>query len=346
MLSKEIFVSFIIPVYNAEKYLERCLSSVSALKSINIEIIIVDDGSTDKSFLIYERYASNDERISLIKKENGGVSSARNIGIKSAKGKWITFVDSDDEIVPEVYDAFFQQIDMTAELWILGLALRSSKIDVPGQKVIKGAWAGKDIELIKRSLFCDIAGIKKKRSQGFNFTGPYAKFFQKQIIVENSILFPEDIVVGEDSIFVYCYLNYVKKIFYTNRYGYYYWQNGSSVMHQFQKGKGERFLHTVWKIKEILGNDGLSDYWQCAVRYYLHALKMDWCNSDNTESYFVRKREAIRWRNEPFMIEAFCHFKFSRIRWEAIPIALCAKKKWFFMCNLLLKGKEKLPIRF
>ena len=94
----EELVSIILPIYNAEKYLERCLESIITQTYANIEIILINDGSTDNSINIIKEYAIKDSRIIIIDKENEGVSVARNIGILKARGKYICFVDADDYI--------------------------------------------------------------------------------------------------------------------------------------------------------------------------------------------------------------------------------------------------------
>ena len=94
---KEIF-TFIVPVYNVEKYIERCINSLVNQSFCNFEIILVDDGSTDSSSKICDTYASMDQRIKVIHKKNGGLSDARNVGVKAAVGEYIIFVDSDDYI--------------------------------------------------------------------------------------------------------------------------------------------------------------------------------------------------------------------------------------------------------
>lgn len=91
-------ISVVIPVYNVEKYLDKCIETVSKQTYTNLEIILVDDGSNDLSPEICEAWKNKDKRIIVIHKENGGLSSARNVGIDLAKGKYITFVDSDDYI--------------------------------------------------------------------------------------------------------------------------------------------------------------------------------------------------------------------------------------------------------
>ena len=101
----EILISVIVPVYNIEsEYLERCIQSISNQSYKNLDIILVDDGSTDSSGAVCDRFAAEDDRIRVFHKENGGSSSARNLGIKEAKGEYIGFIDSDDYIEPDMYE--------------------------------------------------------------------------------------------------------------------------------------------------------------------------------------------------------------------------------------------------
>lgn len=95
------FISIIVPVYNVEKYLRECLDSISQLKAVTWEAILVDDGSTDTSGQICDEYATQDSRFRVIHQKNAGVSAARNAGLDAAKGEWIWFVDSDDSINPD-----------------------------------------------------------------------------------------------------------------------------------------------------------------------------------------------------------------------------------------------------
>ena len=103
-------ISIIVPVYNVEKYIVRCLESILSQTYKNIEVIIVNDGSVDKSGEICERYAKKDNRIKLINKSNGGLSDARNKGIDQANGIYITFVDSDDYISQNYVEILYKLI--------------------------------------------------------------------------------------------------------------------------------------------------------------------------------------------------------------------------------------------
>lgn len=105
----EVLLSVIVPVYNIEDCLERCVNSIRSQTERNLEILLVDDGSTDESGALCERLAKEDGRIRVFHKENGGSSSARNLGIERARGEWLGFVDSDDWIDPEMYALLLQE---------------------------------------------------------------------------------------------------------------------------------------------------------------------------------------------------------------------------------------------
>ena len=110
---KSPLISVIVPVYKTEKYLAACLDSLLAQTYRNFELIVVNDGSPDDCWQIMQRYAAQDARVRIFNKENGGVSSARNFGLDVARGEWIGFVDSDDYIAPEMYEALYQAVQST-----------------------------------------------------------------------------------------------------------------------------------------------------------------------------------------------------------------------------------------
>lgn len=114
-------VSVIVPVYNVAPYLEQCLDSIVNQSYRNLEIILVDDGSTDESGAICDRYAEQDSRIRVVHKENGGLSSARNVGLDKMTGEWVLFVDSDDWIELNTLELLFEQKDECAEIVEFGI---------------------------------------------------------------------------------------------------------------------------------------------------------------------------------------------------------------------------------
>ena len=100
----ESILSIIVPVYNVEQYLPRCIDSILNQTFATFELILVDDGSTDRCSIICDEYTKKDNRIKVIHKKNGGLSDARNVGIEKAKGKYISFIDSDDFIIDKTYE--------------------------------------------------------------------------------------------------------------------------------------------------------------------------------------------------------------------------------------------------
>lgn len=108
-MQQDILVSVIVPVYNVEEYLGRCVDSILSQTYENLEVILVDDGATDSSGRICDHYAAQDHRVKVVHKENGGLSSARNAGIDVACGEWLEFVDSDDWIEPDAVESMLQE---------------------------------------------------------------------------------------------------------------------------------------------------------------------------------------------------------------------------------------------
>ncbi|MDE5907443.1 MAG: glycosyltransferase [Lachnospiraceae bacterium] len=120
MEQKEALISIIIPVYNVESYLDRCIESVLKQTYSNIEIILVDDGSTDRCGEICDTYEKRDERIRVVHKENGGLSSARNSGLEIACGEYIGFVDSDDYIAEDMYQTMLKYMQDDVDITCCG----------------------------------------------------------------------------------------------------------------------------------------------------------------------------------------------------------------------------------
>ena len=107
-MSKESLISVVVPIFNIDSYLEDCIDSIINQNHYDLEIILVNDGSTDKSGSICDRYASSDKRIKVIHKDNGGLVSARKAGTKKATGNYLSFVDGDDWIKPEHFSTLFK----------------------------------------------------------------------------------------------------------------------------------------------------------------------------------------------------------------------------------------------
>jgi glycosyltransferase involved in cell wall biosynthesis len=243
-MRKNPLVSIVVPIYKVERYLPRCIESILQQTYTNFELILVDDGTPDRSGIICDRYAEKDSRIKVIHKENGGVSSARNTGIDTAQGEWITFVDSDDWIsedylsvlvTPLLYDKY--------ELIVGTLDCRSFLITSrKGEnKIIQKQENGNDEILPVINMV--------------EFFGPAFKLYDKNIIHRHQIRFDSGIAMGEDSIFVARYLKYCNRILLTGRLIYHYnCLNQLSVTNRFPYFEDRKLwdLHYLKECSEIL----------------------------------------------------------------------------------------------
>ena len=124
-------ISVIVPVYNAEKYLPRCIDSVLTQIFTDFELLLIDDGSIDESGKICNEYADNDKRIRVFHKENGGVSSARNVGLDKAIGEWITFLDSDDSLFADFFSSFAGLLDSNVDFVTSSFVNESNGLSIP-----------------------------------------------------------------------------------------------------------------------------------------------------------------------------------------------------------------------
>ena len=213
-------ISIIVPVYNKEKYLKRCLESILNQTYQNLEIILVDDGSTDASPAIAGAFAEKDSRIVYIRQENSGVSAARNTGINAATGEFIGFIDSDDFIEPEMYEKlmapFVEQegIDLT----------------VCGYFNKKAFTASEDTRCSGEEALIQMFDLRKTlHFKPYNWN----KLFRASIIKEHNILFDTAVPYNEDAKFNFDYFLHIRDAYIINYCGYHYVVNSGSVSRNF-----------------------------------------------------------------------------------------------------------------
>lgn len=195
-------ISVIIPVYNAANTLARCLDSVLMQTYQAHEIIAIDDGSTDTSKTILQEYASKNPQIRVITQANMGVSTARNVGIETATGDWMMFLDADDYLEPITLETLVQ--NTCCEMALAGLTIHAE-----GKSYNQNLFRG-DKQLAAGGLMSIQEALSSLSY--YTFCGPVCKLFRTDIAKHNSILFPTDLRFGEDTIFVYTYLNHVKQL--------------------------------------------------------------------------------------------------------------------------------------
>lgn len=208
-----IKISVIIPVFNAEKYLTRCIDSLLSQSYKNFELLLVNDGSTDNSGEICNKYAHNDNRVVVIHKDNGGASSARNEGIEKSVGEYICFVDSDD-YVDNDYLYNFMKVEY--------LNIDKSVFIIQGLKYEMSGNITKYIHfkegIYNHDNFSELITDNKIMFYGY----PFCKLYYKQILEKYSVRFNEKIHFSEDLLFMLEYLKYIKNVKTLNTHDYHY----------------------------------------------------------------------------------------------------------------------------
>lgn len=203
-------ISIVIPVYNVEKYLRKCIDSIIAQTFSDWELILVNDGSKDNSGKICDEYTEKDVRIKVIHKKNEGVSKARNTGIEHARGEFICFIDSDDWIESS-YLSDFKLDECQCDFYFSG-ALYDTYKKVYSYKKYNEKYC-KNIYEIRDEFF-----NQDLLSNGY----PWGKLYKTQIIKDNNMRFNENLTINEDHIFVFQYFLHINSLYIMNTAGYHY----------------------------------------------------------------------------------------------------------------------------
>lgn len=237
---KEPLVTVIVPVYNTEKYLDRCLKSITQQTYKNIEILLINDGSSDNSGKICDNWAEKDLRIKVIHKKNAGLGMARNTGIENATGEYISFIDSDDFIDLDTYCLLVNNLkNFNADTSYCSLKkyFNDTKKIKTSSKIKEGIFTGKEI------LYDIIGSMPKEKSDYNREMSVCLGIFSMEIIQKNNIKFvSEREFICEDLIFDFQYLTCAKKIIVSNQEKYYYCINEDSLTHKYNS---ERFIKNI-----------------------------------------------------------------------------------------------------
>ena len=214
-------VSVIIPLYNREKLIERCIKSIQKQTYKNLEIIIIDDNSTDSSYDVAKKIAEKDFRIKVYKNHSKGVSYARNLGIEKATGEFIQFIDSDDYIEENMIFELLQNIEKyKADIVYCKFNITHKKIN--------------NFNLLSNEFFEKYFYIFMENCL---FQGPCNKLYVSKIIKNNNITFPTDIEKLEDSMFNAKYFKFVKCVSYVDKDLYVYENTQNSLSKKIKKNE-------------------------------------------------------------------------------------------------------------
>lgn len=220
-------VSVIIPIYNTEKQLAKCLESVMAQTLRDIEIICVNDGSTDDSLNIVKKYAKTDSRIKIIDKENGGLVSARKAGIEAACGKYVGYVDSDDWIEPKMYETLYEYAERyKADMVSSGYVFEGDYVSEHFDGIEEGLYSEEKIRHLRDNAIYNLE-TKEVGLRG----SLCCKLFLRDKFTEVQLDIPNDVTASEDKLCVVAYVLKCERIYILRKAFYHYIKYESSMAH-------------------------------------------------------------------------------------------------------------------
>lgn len=308
-------ISVIVPVYNVEKYLEECLDSLINQTYNNIEIILINDGSTDNSLKICKKYKKIDSRIILINKKNEGVSSARNVGLRKATGKYIMFVDSDDYLELEAVELLSEYVYRdTLVIFGFNRVYKNRVI-----KMLDDNLLIKSKNEMERSMFLN------------NNIGGYIanKVFNKNIIDKYNIYFNEKLSFCEDLVFILEYIKYCKKYKYVNKSFYNYRMRISSVSNSYLTRNNTSIMSTYDLLLNNIKDKVIINNIKCRYieAYYIYRKYLK--DYSPNMSIIKEEKEIIKNNYKTVM---------SKVRFFII--------KYFYDIGLLYKRIENIRFKF
>ena len=240
-MTSALKLSVIVPVYKVEQYLPTLLDSILAQTYKDYELLLIDDGSPDGSGKICDDYAAKDERVRVVHKENGGVSSARNRGIEEARGEYLYFCDSDDYIAPDLLEVLMREVGgrdfarITMGPLLKRTAEEFKEKDAERNKTVQCRVVADDEQGVRSGFVLLLTG----------WTCLVTSLFKRSIIMENNLRFNSKFYRGEDTDFVFRYYCHIHNAVHLDYQGYFYYQNAGSAIHDYRRIVEYDWIQTI-----------------------------------------------------------------------------------------------------
>ena len=299
----ESMVSVVVPVYNTERLVERCLDSIISQTYSNLQIIVVDDGSTDKSLEILNKYQSKDNRISVYSQNNSGVSAARNCGMRHSTGEYVLFVDSDDYILQNTVESLVGTLENNQDGVVFGYKLSGRGTWGTDTRVLDKivSLSGSTVtgmEILKHVLTID----PEKELLGYSVRYLYSR----KILEENSIAFDNSLKISEDYKFIVEFLMHAKNIAVLNQELYVYDVNTSSATARYMPTlSGDMNSVNQWIAENVYKLDPQikQEHQGCIANTYLNCVQ-NIAKRDSGYNFFTACRSIYKVKKEYGYLQA------------------------------------------
>ena len=342
-------VSIIVPVYNVEKYLERCVDSLRNQTLENIEIILVDDASTDDSPAICDRLSREDTRIKVIHKMNEGAGLARNAALKIACGEYIGFVDSDDYVDPCMFEVMSCKMEeYSSDLIMSGVRYVGGKVfENDGECEEKQYFTTdthfeteKDLKKLKLGIVGSLPEDDEDSKYGMSI---WKNLFKLEIIKNNNIIFEsEREMLSEDALFMVDYISCIKKATGISNAFYYYCRNEDSISKSYKKDRFQKCLVFAGEAEKRFKKDIAPEEYGIYIQRFLQAMCRFICSqeimyaSDNGIGYISLRKRLKDICTNPLVENALKSFPIKKLPCKQKAFAYGAKDKMYFMLKCLV----------
>lgn len=327
-MESNIKISVIVPVYNCEKYVSRCVESLINQTMRDIEIIIINDESEDKTLEILKSYEQKDNRIKLITKKNKGVSDSRNTGLRMAKGKYISFVDSDDWIDLNAFKIMYdiaekKQTDIVMCSYIREFKNHSKSKDIGLEE--NKIYENEDLKLLHRKM---IGPLKSEFSQPESLDSigtVWGKLYRSDVIFDNNNQFVDlkEIGTAEDTLFNLILFKDVKKLVFTNKCFYHYWkENENSITTKYNSNMFEQWKNLFDYMDNFIKLNNLDSTFSEALNNRICigvlGLGLNECKKDNNVSIIKKVKKIKTILNDEKIRASYGNFDLSYfpIHWK------------------------------
>lgn len=336
-------ISFVVPVYNSERYIDKCINSILNQTVGDFEIIIIDDGSKDNSFKKCKKYQNENKNVKVFSQRNQGVSVARNNGLSKSNGEWIIFVDSDDEIVPDYIETALPYINnYKYDLIIFDYGISGKEYNNISSKLYSEVYLkNESIELLK----CVFTNENLNNNWGnVSLRSPWAKIYRKSLLNKEEIVFIQKVKMGEDLLFnINVYLK-ANKICYVKKVVYIVNERNDSVSRSYISNMDEvdRIFYEVLNellLKFNLPNEIRTLYYREALVGIMRCMKYQYFNKKCKLSYKdIKQRLNIIVISEPYIKAIEIAKKEKSLNRKIIGWLLYLR--WFYILKVIYTLKK------
>ena len=347
-------VSIIVPVYNAEKYLERCINSLKHQTLKDIEIILADDSSTDSSLEICEKARTEDSRIKVIHKANEGAGMARNAALEIATGEYIGFLDSDDFVERDMFETLYNKaIQYNSDLIMSGVLFIDGNMFSKDGECVRKIYFDKDThfetkEDLKKLRMGIVGALPEDADDSKYGMSIWKNLFRHDIIKKNNIVFEsEREMLSEDALFMIDYISCIKKATGIREAFYNYCRNEDSISKSYKKDRFEKSLVFVNEVEKRFRKDIKPEEYQIYIDRFWQAMCRVLCSqeimyaTDNRVKYPLLKKKLKAVCTHGLTVKTLKSYPLGTLPIKQRVFAYGMKYKLYFLLKVLVGLRSK-----